>query len=949
MSRNWKDTLNLPRTDFPMRANLPQREPQVLKRWDEIKLYETLLEARKGGPRFAFHDGPPYANGHLHHGHVLNKILKDIACKFKAMTGHYCEFIPGWDCHGLPIEHEVDKKLGSKKKNMSQLEIRTACRAYAERFVKIQCEQFKRLGVAADWENPYTTLDLYYESTVITELARLIEKGLVYKALKPVHWSYAARTALAEAEVEYGPFESPSIYVKFALPNAPSFIAEASGERPVFAVIWTTTPWTLPANLAIALHPDLDYILVDVDGEALILAEELASAVYADCDVSVREVLARFKGADLVGTHDAPLKPMARHPFLDRDSVMLPATYVTLEQGTGCVHTAPGHGQEDYELGLEMGLDVLSPVDELGRFTDAVPQYTGEHVFKANPQIVQHLYDTGVLLNQPGATVLIERYPHCWRTKKPVIFRSTPQWFVSVDKDNLRQRALEAVEATEWIPSWGEDRIRGMLEHRPDWCISRQRVWGVPIPALYCGGCGEVVLRHEVAYRLAEISAEEGCDAWFARPVEQLVPDGVVCHSCGAGPDQFSKESDILDVWFESGASFAAVLERRGGFKAKADLYLEGSDQHRGWFQSSLLIGVGSRGHAPYETVLTHGFVVDEQGHKYSKSTKNFEAPEKVINKLGAEIMRLWVAAVDYRGDITFSPTILQRMVDAYRRIRNTARFLIGNLADFEPERDAVPLESLPALDKWALDNLANLITRLAKAYDDYEYHVVFHRLLEYCTVDLSQSYLDVLKDRLYCELTDDPQRRASQTVMYEILRAVTLLSAPVLSFTADEIWQHLPKRAGDPESVHLAEMPTEAPESWLSPDVRTRFELLFRTRSLVQEAIEARRPKTKGDRQPGQIGSSQEATVRLTASGDVLEQLKASKDLLPELFIVSHVFVSEGEMKDGMPSVAVELADGEKCPRCWNYRAAFGHEGNFDELCERCARVAVELENPNG
>ena len=948
MADNWKDTLNLPKTSFPMRANLPNREPQTLERWEEMGLYQRIMDARKDGPRFAFHDGPPYANGHIHHGHILNKILKDIACKFKAMTGHLAEFIPGWDCHGLPIEHEVDKKLRSKKREMDQVAIREVCRDYANRFVAIQRDEFKRIGVLADWDNPYTTLDRYYESTVVGELANLIEKGLVFKALRPIHWSYAAQTALAEAEVEYKEYTAPSIYVKFPFPDAPSFLADPAGDRPISAVIWTTTPWTLPANLAIALHPDFDYLLVDVDGDALILAEGLAPSVYEACGLSVREVIKTFKGSELVGTEHAALKPAARHPFIDRESILLPADYVTLEQGTGCVHTAPGHGQEDFVLGREHGLGVLSPVNEYGKYTDAVPEYEGQHVFKANPLIVERLHEIGALLNKPGDSVLIERYPHCWRTKKPVIFRATPQWFVKVDQDQLRDRALQAIKTTEWIPGWGEDRIRGMLEHRPDWCISRQRTWGVPIPGLYCQSCGEVTLSHEVARKLAKISEDEGVDAWFRRPVEELVPDGFACQ-CGAGVDQFTKESDIIDVWFESGASFAAVLERRGGLEPVADLYLEGSDQHRGWFQSSLLIGIGSRNHAPYRTVLTHGFVIDEQGHKYSKSSKNFEPPSKVINKLGAEVMRLWVAAVDYRTDITLSPTILQRMTDAYRRIRNTARFLVSNLSDFDPNKDAVSLDTLPDLDTWALDKLASLTDRLLKAYEDYEYHAVFHRLLDFCTVDLSQSYLDVLKDRLYCEAPNDPRRRASQTVMYEALRAITLLSAPVLSFTAEELWGHMPHRDGDPESVHLALLPSAAPAEWSAEGQRERFELLHKVRSKVQEAIEARRPKSKGERLPGQIGSSQEAVVTIRANGSALETLSKDVELLKELFIVSDVRLEEGEMEDNVPEVSVDIAEGEKCPRCWNYRSAFGVDGQHSEVCQRCAGVVISLATQAG
>jgi isoleucyl-tRNA synthetase len=943
MPKKWKDTLNLPQTAFSMRANLQRLEPALLNQWEESDLYQQILSNRKNCPSFIFHDGPPYANGQIHHGHILNKVLKDIAVKFHWMTGHYCEFIPGWDCHGLPIEHQVEKKLGKKMREMSQVEIRNACRDYAERFVGIQRDGFKRLGILADWDNPYTTLEYYYESAVVRELGKLIEKGLVYKALKAVHWSFGARSALAEAEVEYAPFTAPSIYVKFPFQGqVPSFLTKAANGLDIHVVIWTTTPWTLPSNLAIALHPELEYQLVEVDGVALILAEGLTESVYENCNIDKHKTLLNFKGSDLVGTAEVPLKPAARHPFIDRESVLLPALHVTLDQGTGCVHTAPGHGQEDYELGLEHGLDILSPIDDLGRYTSEVPEYQGQHVFKVNPLIVERLHETGVLLNQPGDSVVIERYPHCWRTKKPVIFRATPQWFIKVEDDNLRAHALKAVDETHWIPSWGKERIQGMLEHRPDWCISRQRVWGVPIPALTCQQCGEVTLDERVAFKLADLTADEGVDCWFTRDVSELVPENFTCPHCNSGTENFSKEKDILDVWFESGASFAAVLESRTGCGPIADLYLEGSDQHRGWFQSSLLIGVGTRGHAPFRTVLTHGFVVDEAGHKYSKSSKNFESPDKIINSHGVEILRLWVAAVEYRGDITLSPEILQRMVDAYRRIRNTARFLLGNLADFDPEKHLLDIEQLTPLDRWSLDNLAQLIDRLINAYGKYEYHAVFHRLLEFCTVDLSQNYLDVLKDRLYVEHPDDPRRRASQTVLYESLRALVLLAAPILSFTCEEIWQHLPKRKGDPESVHLAQFPDSPPQSWRSDTIKEEFDNLFKIKRSVHEAIELLRPKKKGERQPGQIGSSQEAVVTLSGNDVLLNALRPKKSLLEDLLIVSRVEFTEG-VESEVPGVRVTLAEGSKCPRCWYIRNNMS-DAEHPELCARCAGVVSQL-----
>jgi isoleucyl-tRNA synthetase len=927
-----------------MKADLPLREPETVQRWAESDLYRRVIARRKDAPRFTLHDGPPYANGHLHHGHILNKILKDIVVKYQNMSGRLSEFIPGWDCHGLPIEHEVEKRLGDQLAAMSDVEIRRACREYAERFVAVQEDEFKRLGVLADWAGKYTTLDHYYEATILRLLGVLARRGLVYKALRPVHWSYGAGSALADAEVEYAPFTAPSIYVRFRMPEPPVWLAAMAGDRPVDVVIWTTTPWTLAANLAIAMHPELDYLLLDLGDSAIVVAEGLLPSVLRECQLDEPPVLGRFQGSVLVGLEGAPLRPVARHPFLERDSVLLPAEYVTLEQGTGNVHTAPGHGQEDYDLGRRFGLAILSPVDDRGRYTDEVPEWAGLHVFDANPKVVAKLDELGALLNEPGQNVRIERYPHCWRTKLPVIFRATPQWFVSVDHDDIRGRSLKAIASTQWIPAWGEDRIRGMLESRPDWCISRQRVWGVPIPSVKCTGCGEDVLSADVVDRVASIAEERGVDAWFEEPLERFLPPGFSCPSCGAPPEKLDKQKDILDVWFESGSSFAAVLDRREGWGRVAQLYLEGSDQHRGWFHHSLLLGIGTHDLAPFEAVLTHGFVMDDQGRKYSKSSQNFEPPEKLLNTLGAEILRLWVAAVDYRGDITLSPEILRRMTDAYRRIRNTARFLLGNLYDFDPQRDALDPALLPTLDAWALDNLAALLDRLNRAYRDYEYHVVFHRLLEYCTVDLSQSYLDVLKDRLYCERPDDPRRRASQTVMYEIVRHLALLSAPILSFTADELWRTLPHRPGDPDSVHLGDLPAEAPERWRNPAARDELSGLLAVRSRVLEAIEQRRPKAKGERLEGQLGSSQEAHVVLRTSGSELARLTDRIPLLEELLIVSRVTVEEGDPDSGLPTVEVTLASGDKCPRCWNYRTEHGHAGRYPELCRRCAEVVVSL-----
>jgi isoleucyl-tRNA synthetase len=930
---DYKKTLNLPRTKFPMRANLTKNEPRMLKFWEEINAYQAMIQANQDKQRYVLHDGPPYANGHIHLGTAMNKILKDIIVKSKNMQGYRAEYVPGWDCHGLPIELKVEQTLGGKKKEMHVLEIRQKCREYARKFLDIQRKEFKRLGVLGVWDKPYLTMTPDYEAATARELGRFMARGAVKRAKKPIYWCISCMTALAEAEVEYYDHTSPSIYVRFPLPD-PGVKERFPGiTGDFFVVIWTTTPWTIPDNMAVALHPDFDYVVVNVNGDGYILAEYLLPENKERFGWESAEVIAKVKGADLEG-----LK--ARHPFYDRPSPLVLADYVTLDTGTGCVHTAPGHGREDYETGLKYGLDVLSPLDDEGRFLNSVEFFAGLTVFEANPEVINKLKEVGNLLAQENIT---HSYPHCWRCKKPVIFRATTQWFISMDENNLRQKALKAIdEDVKWIPAWGRDRIYNMVEHRPDWCISRQRMWGVPIIALLCKNCGEAWHDPDWVQSVVEKFAthERGADYWFEAEVDELKPADLTCPHCGS--KDFTKEDDILDVWFDSGTSFAAVLEGREECRFPADLYLEGTDQHRGWFHSSLLASIGTRDVPPYRAVLTHGFVVDGQGRKMSKSIGNVIAPQEIIDKYGAEILRIWVASENYQEDLRISDEILKRLVDAYRRIRNTCRFILGNLTDFDLQRDAVANNDLLPLDRFALHLVYTRHNRMQKAYNDFEFHRVFHTLHNLCVTDLSAFYLDILKDRLYVSGAKSLERRSAQTALYQILLLLLQDMAPILSFTAEEVYQHLPEVLKKEAKTVFALSFRPDFKDLLTEEEKNLWNLVLDLRAEVTRAIEPARKS-------GLLGHSLDSRITLYVSDELQEMLLPVQDYLREVFIVSgiafaplsdapeDIFVSE---EIAGLKIKVEKARGEKCQRCWIYSEELQEK---TRICPRCAQVIVE------
>ncbi len=917
---DYRQTMNLPQTDFPMRANLSQREPGWLDRWRDMDLYHRSLEVNEGGPVFILHDGPPYANGDIHMGTAYNKVLKDIVVKYRTMRGHWSPYVPGWDCHGQPIEHQVEKDLGPQRMmEITQAELREKCREYAMTYVGRQSEQFQRLGVRGDFDDPYLTLRPAYEAGNVRVFAEMYRKGMVYRGRKPIHWCYRCKTALAEAEIEYGEETGDSIYVRFTFVEKPSVWAEVDGD--VSIMIWTTTPWTLPANVAVTLAEMADYVAVRADGHVQVIAEELVDAVAEACGWAEHEVLpGRAKGADLAGLR-------YRLPVIEGEGVIVSGAFVDLSTGTGAVHTAPGHGEEDYLIGVKNDLPMPMPVDDEGVFDEGGGPFAGMHVDDANPEVVEWLGERGALA---AAGKTSHSYPHCWRCKRPVIFRATEQWFISMDATGLRKDALGVVGDVEWVPGWSVNRISSMVADRPDWCISRQRAWGVPIPVLHCASCGEPVATAEVFDAIITLFESEGADAWFTRRPSEYLPPGVACTGCGGG--ELVPDSNIVDVWFESGVSHTSVLKAREELDYPADLYLEGSDQHRGWFQSALLTAVGAYGTAPYRAVLTHGFIVDGDGRKMSKSLGNVVNPLDVVERYGADVVRLWVASADYSQDISVSDEILERTAEAYRRIRNTLRFLLSNLHDHDPA-GVVSWQEMPELDRYALVRLSDVLDEVAGHYDAWSYHRVYHTVYGYCVSDLSAFYLDVLKDRLYSDATGSVSRRSAQTVLAAVLGVLVRVLAPVLSFTAEEAFDHMPvSMRGDAGSVHLAGWPVSPLDAAPPEEVRElreAYAVVGQVRDVVTKALEEARNE-------GRIGKSQEAKVAISATDEVAAIL-ARRAGLADAFIVSSVEVSGGV---GDTAVEVSTADGSKCPRCWNWREDVGADGRWPELCGRCAEV---------
>ena len=956
-----KKTVNLPKTNFGQKANLPQTEPARLKKWADMNLYQMIREARAGAAKFILHDGPPYANADIHLGTALNKILKDFIVKSRTMLGYDAPYVPGYDCHGLPIELHVERKLGEKKKDMPPLSIRRACREFAANALKRQTKDFQRLGILGEWEDPYITMSDHYEAETARLFARFVERGFVYKGARPVYWCIHDQTALAEAEVEYHQHASPSVYVKFPLKSGPAQIDPALAGKKVFALIWTTTPWTLPANLGIAVHPDFDYVAVESGDEVYIVAAELLEVVAKQCNLVEPKVLARFPGSKLDRLE-------ARHPWIDRPSLFMVGEHVTLggeadaeteldvsdareksatsKAGTGLVHTAPGHGHDDFVIGKKYGLEIYCPVDNAGRFASEVDHFAGMTVFEANPKIVDFMRDRGVLLFTEQYD---HRYPHCWRCKNPVIFRATPQWFISMDEGgdptvregagSLRTMALNEVdERVQWIPAWGRDRMRNMLKGRPDWCVSRQRVWGVPIPAFYCAKCQHVVADPNIMRLVADIFEKESADAWYKREASELLPANFACEKCGA--TEFTKESDILDVWFDSGSSSIATLEARAHLRWPADVYIEGGDQFRGWFNSSLMVGLAVHDRAPYDTVLCHGWTLDAQGKAMHKSLGNAVSPDEVIPKLGAEILRLWCVSSDYMEDMRCSDEILQRVSDGYRKVRNTARFALGNLHGFDPARDSVEEHELLEIDRWALAELDSAIVDVRAAYEAYDFHGVYQRLHQFCTVTLSARYFDIIKDRLYTFAPKNQARRSAQTVLYQIADALARMLATILAFTADEIWENLPadEREPRPPSVHLAQMPAAGNadnSEWL-----TSWAHLFGYRDIVLGKLEEARIAKA-------IGSSLEARVEISAGSGAYDKLKRHADDLRYIFIVSEVTLAEPNVEMAADEIAVTVAraHGEKCERCWNYSTRVGESSKYPTVCERCVAALEEIE----
>jgi len=917
-----KKTVRLPKTDFSMKANLGQLEPRLLAKWDEMGLYNQVRAARLGKPTYVLHDGPPYANGNIHLGHALNKLLKDFIVKVKTMEGYDSPYVPGWDCHGLPIEHKVESELGSKRATMSPVEIRAACRKYAAKYVDLQRKDFIRLGVLGRWADPYLTMSAEYEAVIAGAFVDFLEKGYVYKGLKPVNWCTYDRTALAEAEVEYENHTSPSIWVRFALTSDAGAIDPALKGKRVWGLIWTTTPWTIPANLAISYHPKYVYAAAETGGEVYIVAKDLLSKTAEDCSWQDVAILAEFQGSNLD-------KTVFRHPFLERDSIGILGEHVTLEQGTGAVHTAPGHGQEDYVIGQAYGLPVYCPVDGAGKFFAAegaagkLPEeLLGKTIWQANPLVIEILKNAGALLAEKN---IEHSYPHCWRCHHPTIFRATEQWFIGMDRNNLRERALEAIKTVKWTPSWGQERISNMIATRPDWCISRQKLWGVPIIVFYCEGCQEPLTDRKILDRVVDQFRHKSVDIWYSQSATELAGPDAKCGKCGG--TSFRKETDILDVWFDSGVSHLAVLTPENSLPWPCDLYLEGGDQYRGWFHSSLLVGVALKGGAPYRATATNGWTLDGEGRALSKSSGS-EAAEKIVNKYGADVLRLWVASIDFTEDVRLSNTILDRLIEAYRKLRNTFRYALGNLHDFNPEKDAVPAAEMLEIDRWILARAEDLIRRCRGWYDTLEFHKVYRAMYDFTTADLSARYFDILKDRLYTAATSSPERRSGQSALYKVHYALVRLMAPLLAFTAEEVWSYTAKPAGAPESVHLALLPEpEEVSSGLPPARLAEWDRLMEVRDVVLKALEEAR-------QAKLIGTSLEARVRL-------QGYKGFEAELPSVFIVSQVVLEPGDEL----RATIERADGVKCERCWKYSTAVGQDAEFPTVCDSCSAALRDMQ----
>ncbi|MDD4343617.1 MAG: isoleucine--tRNA ligase [Eubacteriales bacterium] len=918
--KDYGQTLNLPVTDFPMRGNLPSREPEIVAKWEEMRIYDVVNDKNRGNESFILHDGPPYANGDIHLGHTLNKVLKDIIVKYKTQKGLFSPYVPGWDTHGLPIELKAIQMMGLNPHD-DKVEFRRNCKEYALKYVDIQREQFKRLGVRGDWDHPYITLQPEFEAEQIGVFGEMAMKGYIYKGLKPVNWCHDCGTALAEAEIEYHNKHSYSIYVKFPVVDGNGIL-----DNDDYVVIWTTTPWTLPANLAISVHPEYDYQLIKVNGEKLLMAKELVESVLKDTKIETGfEVLKEFKGKELE-------KVVCRHPFMDRDSLVILGQHVTLESGTGAVHTAPGHGIEDFEVGKQYGLEVLSPVNNSGEFTLEAGKYAGLKVDKANKIIVDDLVNSGFML---GFSTIEHSYPHCWRCGHPTIFRATEQWFASIE--GFRKQALEEINKTKFIPSWGKDRIYNMVADRSDWCISRQRTWGVPIPIFYCKDCGKEVINEQTIKHIQDLFRENGSDIWFAKDAMELIPEGLKCEHCGS--NEFSKETDIMDVWFDSGSSHRAVLTTREDLSWPADLYLEGSDQHRGWFNSSLNTSVATTGKAPYRAVLTHGFLVDEKGRKMSKSLGNGVDPLDVINQMGADILRLWVSSADYRSDVAVSPNIIKQAAEGYKKIRNTFRFLLGNVSDFDYAKNKVSKEDMLEIDRWAMNKLYNLTEKVSKAYEEYEFHVVYHSIHKFCTVDMSAFYLDIIKDRLYASKPDSIKRRSAQTVMYEICLALIKMLTPVLSFTMEEVYSHLSAENKE-VSPQLIGWP-ELDKSFEDKELEEKWSKILKIREFVAKPLEEKR-------RAKEIGHSLNAEVILYADGELYDFIKNIEEDLAEIFIVSQASVKNLSELAGDSAyssedfenlkVVINKASGVKCERCWIYTDDVGSDPDHPEICARCA-----------